>query len=782
MSTPDSERCLRSLCAALVLVGLSATLASGAPSPLDPPPRILSFVEAEYERAGLDGPLSPVVSPDGEYVYVVGEHEDAVVVYERDTATGALTYVEALFDGVGPVDGLDGVDSATISPDGDYVYTTSWGDDAVTVFSCTTETGELTYVEALFDGVGPVDGLEGAWSIAISPDGNHAYVAGYDEDAVAVFSRNATTGKLTFVEAQRDGSGPVDGLDGARSVAVSPDGRHVYVASEYDDAVAVFTRSVTTGGLTFVEMKKDGVDGVDGLDGPGEVLVSPDGDHVYVTGHYDNAVTVFGRNETTGALTYLEMKQDGVDSVDGLYRPVGLAISPDGGHVYVGGALGDTIVVFSRNGSSGALGYVETQWDGVDGVDGLDGIWSLTVSPDGGHVYTGSTWGNSLCVFGRNETSGALTFVESHRDPEGLDGARSAAISPDENHLYVASREDDAVAVFQRDGASGAITFLEALRDDSLSVDGLDGANSVAVSPDGNHVYVASVYDDAVATFARDVPTGTLEFVQVITDGMPLVDSLSFATSVAISPDGKHVYVTAAVDNAITAFWRHPTTGQLTVVEDYVDGDQSGFVDGLAGAYSVAISPDGYHVYVAGGQDDALACFVRNSGTGELAFFQVISDTGSVVNGLDRARSVAISPDGHQVYVASMDADTLTVYDRNPNTGNLSFVEIHQDGVGGVSGLDGAHTVAVSPDGKLVYAAGSAADAVVVFRRDAISGTLTFEEVVYDNTYGIHGLEYPASVTVSPDGNHVYVTGFHDDSVAVFERHLYVYLPLLVRD
>ena len=284
-----------------------------------------------------------------------------------------------------------------------------------------------------------------------------------------------------------------------------------------------------------------------------------------------------------------------------------------------------------------------------------------------------------------------------------------------------------------------------------------------------------------MAVFSRTVPAGTLGFVEMERDTLNGVDSLNFATSVAVSPDGKHVYVTAAQDNAVTAFWRNPTTGHLTVVEDYIDGDDGGIVDGLAGAYSVVVSPDGYHVYVAGGQDDEVAGFVRNDSSGELFFFQVISDTGSVINGLDRPRSLAISPDGEHVYVASLDADTLTVYDRDPNTGNLSFVEIHQDQFG-IFGLDGAHAVAVSPDGKHVYAAGSADDAVVVFSRNPVSGTLTLEEEIYDNRYWIHGIEYPASIAVSRDSSHVYVASYHDDAVAAFERNLFVHLPLVVRD
>ena len=58
---------------------------------------------------------------------------------------------------------------------------------------------------------------------------------------MAVFSRNSTTGALTFVEVQKDGVGGVDGLNGARSVTVSPDGSHLYAAGLLDHAVAVFS-------------------------------------------------------------------------------------------------------------------------------------------------------------------------------------------------------------------------------------------------------------------------------------------------------------------------------------------------------------------------------------------------------------------------------------------------------------------------------------------------------------------------------------------------------------
>ena len=75
----------------------------------------------------------------------------------------------------------------------------------------------------------------------MSPDGNHLYVAGGVDDAVAVFSRNASSRALTFLEVHKDGIGGVDGLDGAVSLRVSPDGKHLYAAGTEDNALAVFS-------------------------------------------------------------------------------------------------------------------------------------------------------------------------------------------------------------------------------------------------------------------------------------------------------------------------------------------------------------------------------------------------------------------------------------------------------------------------------------------------------------------------------------------------------------
>src|SRR5690606_6310504 len=118
------------------------------------------------------------------------------------------------------------------------------------------------------------------------------------------------------VSEEGSGGACADGvaLEGPASVAVSPDGRNVYVAADFSDAVAVFARDRRTGALTQLAgadacVSEDGTGGACavgvGLDAPIGVTVSPDGRNVYVASVISDAVTVFARDGRTGALTQL---------------------------------------------------------------------------------------------------------------------------------------------------------------------------------------------------------------------------------------------------------------------------------------------------------------------------------------------------------------------------------------------------------------------------------------------------------------------------------------------
>ena len=120
------------------------------------------------------------------------------------------------------------------------------------------------------------------------------------------------------------------GLDATKAVAVSPDGNHVYVVAEYDDALTVFSRDSATQELTFVEDFYHTAGVTDGLNWPSDVIVSPDNAFVYVTGRSDSALAVFSRDPATGQLTSLEVLTDGAAGGDGLFGASSVDTSPDG--------------------------------------------------------------------------------------------------------------------------------------------------------------------------------------------------------------------------------------------------------------------------------------------------------------------------------------------------------------------------------------------------------------------------------------------------------------------
>lgn len=212
--------------------------------------------------------------------------------------------VDLLSDGNGgTVDGAAGATAAIVSPDDSHLYVAANGENAIGVFTRLAN-GGLAFLEVKKDGAAGADGLGGAVALDIDPTGTHLYVAGQTDSggAIAVFeratgARGATPGTLTFKEVHRNGAGTAgtQGLLGARSVDVSFDGRYVYTTGYSDNALSVFERS-GDGTLTYREVKKDGTGVVDGLEGATDVLESADGQYIYGAGNQENALAVFRRD------------------------------------------------------------------------------------------------------------------------------------------------------------------------------------------------------------------------------------------------------------------------------------------------------------------------------------------------------------------------------------------------------------------------------------------------------------------------------------------------------
>jgi 6-phosphogluconolactonase (cycloisomerase 2 family) len=436
----------------------------------------------------------------------------AVVIALLATAAAALASVGALTprgciadsannpDGCSKTaKGLDFVLTATVSHDGRSVYAAGWGDNAIARFKRNRTTGALTPKGCIADLANNPDscgqttkGLANVAVLAVSSDGRSLYAVAESDNAIVRFNRNRTTGKLTPKGCIADSVGNPDncgrtakGLDDPDAVAVSNDGRSVYVMSYDSDAITLFRRSLTTGKLTSkgcIAERSYNPAGCartapGGLDEPylGSVVVSSDGRFVYTAGSAGSSIARFKRNRTTGRLTPKGCIADASNNPEGcgqttgvLANPYVIALSTDGRSAYAADPGDRGIVRFKRNRNTGALipkGCIADSSDNPNGcaavAPGLDGAQWVEVSEDGRSVYVAGTNANAVVRFNRNRTTGALTpkgcVADSTNNPAacaqtaiGLDVVGSFALSDDGRSLYAAGHLDNAIVLLRR--------------------------------------------------------------------------------------------------------------------------------------------------------------------------------------------------------------------------------------------------------------------------------------------------------------------------------------------
>ena len=191
---------------------------------------------------------------------------------------------------------------------------------------------------------------DGPTGIAVSPDGKSVYVTNVfadGADGVSQYSVGAG-GALTAMATPTVAAGGEP-----FGIAVSPDGKSVYVTNEFaDGADGVSQYSVGTGGALTAMATPTVAAG----DAPTGIAVSPDGKSVYVTNlDADGADGVSQYSVgASGALTAMAIPTVGAGG-----EPVGIAVSPDGKSVYV----------------------TNEETDGADGVSEYDADTGGALSP-----------------------------------------------------------------------------------------------------------------------------------------------------------------------------------------------------------------------------------------------------------------------------------------------------------------------------------------------------------------------------------------------------------------
>lgn len=762
----------------------------------------------------LAGARSLAASADGRFLYVASRESDSLSVFELVHGGGSVSL--SLRQTLGGLPGLDQAVHVVLGANDAQVYVAGANDGAIAVFARDAGSGLLSWIESEQQGVndpgdagGAPDGLNGVEYLVASADGAHLYALSGASGRLLWFERDAGSGRLSY-RGHLAAASLGDVSEGLAGAALSADGRQLYVAVAAGDRLLVLSRDANAASPAFGELSlqqslRQGVDGVQGLLGPRRVLLSPDGQHVYVSAQAGSSLAWFVRDSASGALRFLGLRSDGSGGIDGLGGVTGLAIDPEGRFVYAAGSADAALLQFERSSASscpssgsgdlvdvpisvaagGSLRFViEAQVaSGIAVGSQLRNVASVTAPQD---PEPDNNAAEDIDVVSVVADLGILKD-DGLAEIDGLAGA--AAVVGDASRVYTAGADDNAIGVFarlQQPGGpdDGRLEFRKVLRSGEGTISGLGGVAALALSPDGAHLYAASPIENTVVVLRREPAPTELGFVQQVQNGVLGVSGIAGARALAFSADGRHLYVAGSFSNAVAVFARNADSasgdfGRLQFIE--LQQNAVGGVDGLGGVAALALSADGRHLYALGTGSNAIAQFTRNpnsgsAGFGRLAFVRSYVNGQNGLAGLSAPRWIGLSADDARVFVLANGTGSLASFARDSASGALSLQGQAREGQGGALGLLGALGARLSPDGQHVYVAAGDAAAVAHYRVSAL-GAPQFAGIVREGDEAaagarVLGLAGTADLLLSPDGTQVYALGRSAAALASFERPL----------
>lgn len=205
-----------------------------------------SFVQHEGKSVNAsrqEAPHAHAVNcdPSGKFVFANDLGLDKVMIYKLDAATGKLTTGELKSLDVKPGSG-----PRHLAIKEKYVYVLNELGSSVTVFDCDLDSGKSIELQMISTLPNNESGNNGCAEIVIHPTLPYVYASNRGHDSLAIFERDAATGKLTA-------KGHVKtGFKTPRNFVIDPTGTFCLVGSQSTDEVYVHRINHKTGQMELV--------------------------------------------------------------------------------------------------------------------------------------------------------------------------------------------------------------------------------------------------------------------------------------------------------------------------------------------------------------------------------------------------------------------------------------------------------------------------------------------------------------------------------------------------
>lgn len=298
-----------------------------------------------------EGPKSTWVSvnPHLPVLYAVDDdnaHEGSITAYAVDRGTGALTKVNAVATG-GNGSTYLGLDVPSMT-----LFSANYASGSVSSIPVNADGSLGARVSTIAEtGSGPNrrQASAHAHSAAVDPSGQYALVPDLGADRVFVYGFDRATHALSQADTANAHAFVVPPGSGPRHLAFGQNGQFVYLLTELSAELMVLRWDAAQAHLSLVQSVQTTSADFQGVKSGAELALSPDGRFVYVENRGENALVVYRVNPDSGELTLVQRTPAGGQ------KPWGFGIDPSGKWLLVANQQSGTVNVFSIDRESGMV-------------------------------------------------------------------------------------------------------------------------------------------------------------------------------------------------------------------------------------------------------------------------------------------------------------------------------------------------------------------------------------------------------------------------------------------
>jgi 6-phosphogluconolactonase (cycloisomerase 2 family) len=336
--------------------------------------------------------------------------------------------------------------------------------------------------------------------------------------------------------------------------------------------------------------------------------------------------------------------------------------------------------------------------------------------PHGCFAYVGSRTtrernarGDGINVYREDAQTGSWTHLQL---VSGLANPSYLAFDRARQFLYAVHGDLSDISAFRIDPATGRLTFINSA--------GTFGKNPVhlSVEPTNRFIVVANHISSTVVMLERN-PDGS---VGGLVDKITLTGQIgphrieqpfSKPHQVELDPSERFIIVPDKGLDQVFTFRVDASAGKLTQVDAGTPRSRDG-----SGPRHVAFHPAGSLAYVVGELDSTVTAYRFEQTTGRLTPFQVVPTLPDTFVGNSRASEIAVSRDGRFLYASNRGHDSIVSFSVSQSDGRLTSA--------GWTGSQGKtpRFFAFDPAERFLFVANEDSDSIVPFRADDPQGTL----------------------------------------------------------